>query len=144
MSPRSIPDPRRLLVFYYVATVVFLMLDYGFSVNVRVAALEAYPNLRAGYYLVILACLGVMLWRPSWATAIGVVESLATLIALIMNMALRSMIVTDQMLETGIGFVTTAEIVNFVISGSIAWFSWQRGMTALFGKEPHRGSDPDI
>lgn len=44
------------------------------------------------------------------------------------------MIVTDQMLETGVGFITTAEIINFVISGSIAWFFWQRGMTALFGK----------
>jgi len=134
MSSRSIPESRRLLVFYYAATIVFLMLDYGFGVNVRVAALEAYPGVRAGYYLVILACFGVMLWRPSWATAIGVVESLATLVALIMNMALRSMIVTDQMLETGVGFITTAEIINFVISGSIAWFFWQRGMTALFGK----------
>jgi len=139
MSSRSIPESRRLLVFYYAATIVFLMLDYGFSVNVRVAALEAYPGLRGGYYLVILACFGVMLWRPSWATAIGVVESLATLVALIMNMALRSMIVTDQMLETGVGFITTAEIINFVISGSIAWFFWQRGMTALFGK---RGQNP--
>jgi len=134
MSSRSIPESRRLLVFYYAATIVFLMLDYGFGVNVRVAALEAYPGVRAGYYLVILACFGVMLWRPSWATAIGVVESLATLVALIMNMALRSMIVTDQVLETGVGFITTAEIINFVISGSIAWFFWQRGMTALFGK----------
>ena len=134
MSPRFLAVSRHLLLFYYAATIVFLMLDYGVGVNVRVAALEAYPGLRAGYYLVILTCFGVMLWRPSWATAIGVVESLATLVALIMNMALRSMIVTDQMLEAGVGFVTTAEIVNFVISGSIAWFSWQRGMTELFGK----------
>lgn len=134
MNTRSIPDSRRLLLVYYAATIVFLMLDYGLNFNVRIAALEAYPGLRAGYYVVIFACFGVMLWRPSWSTAIGAVESLATLVALIINMALRSMIVTDQMLETGVGFITTPEIVNFVISGSIAWFSWQRGMTALFGK----------
>ena len=134
MSPGSPIDSRRLLSLYYAATVVFLLLDYGFSVNVRVAALEAYPGIRAGYYLVIFACFGLMIWRPSWATAIGVVESLATLVALILNMALRSMIVTDQMLETGVGFITTAEIINFMISGSIAWISWQRGMTALFGE----------
>jgi len=139
MNSRSSPISRRLLVFYYAATIIFLMLDYGFNVNVRIAALEAYPGLRAGYYVVIFVCFGLMLWRPTWGTAIGVVESLATLVALIMNMALRSMIVTDQMLETGVGFVTTAEIINFVISGSIAWFSWQRGMTALFGK---RGQTP--
>lgn len=132
MNTNTPPGSRRLLVFYYAATIVFLMLDYGFNVNVRIAALEAYPGMRVGYYLVIFACFGLMLWRPSWATAIGVVESLVTLVALIMNMALRSMIVTDQMLETGVGFVTTAEIINFVISGSIAWFSWQRGIMALF------------
>jgi hypothetical protein len=133
MHYRPAPDSSRLIVLYYAATIVFLMLDYGLSVNIRVAALEAHPGLRAGYYLVILACFGLMLWRPAWATVIGVVESLATLVALIMNMALRSMVVTDRMLETGTGFVTTAELVNFVISGSIAYFSWQRGMTALFG-----------
>jgi len=134
MSPRTTPVSRHLLVFYYAATIVFLMLDYGLNINIRIAALDAYPGLRAGYYLVIFGCFGIMLWRPAWATAIGVVESLATLLALIMNMAMRSMIVTDQMLETGVGFVTTAEIFNFLIAGSIAWFSWQRGMTELFGK----------
>lgn len=133
MNQRSSLDSRRLLLFYYAATIIFLMLDYGFSVNVRVAALEAFPGLRTGYYLVIFACFGLMLWRPGWTTAIGVVESLATLVALIVNMALRSMIVTDRMLETGAGFITTAEIFNFLISGSIAYFSWHRGMTQLFG-----------
>ena len=123
----------RLLVFYYAATVLFLMLDYGFGVNVRVAALAAFPGLRAAYYLVIFGCLGFMLWRPAWTTAIGVVESLATLIALIMTMALRSMVVSEHMLETGTGFVTVPEIINFLISGSVAYFSWHRGMVQLFG-----------
>ena len=125
-------DPR-LLVLYYAATVIFLVLDYAFDVNVRVAALDAYPGLRASYYLVIFGCLGLMLWRPAWTTAIGVVESLATLIALIMNMALRSMVVSEHMLESGTGFVTMPEIVNFLISGFVAYFSWHRGMTRLFG-----------
>ena len=125
-------DPR-LLVLYYAATIVFLVLDYGFDVNVRVAALDAYPGLRGAYYLVIFGCFGLMLWRPAWTTAIGVIESLATLIALIMNMALRSMVVSEHMLETGSGFVTMPEIVNFLISGFVAYFSWHRGMTRLFG-----------
>lgn len=123
----------RPLVLYYAATVVFLVLDFGFDVNVRVAALDAYPALRGGYYLVIFGCLGLMLWRPAWSTAIGVVESLATLIALIMNMALRSMVVTEHMLEAGAGIVTMPEILNFLISGFVAYFSWHRGMTRLFG-----------
>ena len=127
---------RRVLQAYYAATIVFLMLDYGFGMNVRIAGLESLPGLKAGYYLVIFGCLGLVIWRPAWSTAVGVVESLATLITLIFSIALRSMFVTDRMLETGAGFVSTAELLNFLISGSIAWFAWQRGMRQLFGPRP--------
>ena len=133
MSPAPNVDSRRVLQVYYAATIVFLMLDYGIGVNVRVAALQGFPGLRAGYYLVIFACLGLVMWRPAWSTAVGVVESLATLVTLIFSVALRSMLVTEYALEAGAGFVSTAELVNFLISGAIAWFAWQRGMTQLFG-----------
>ena len=33
----------------------------------------------------------------------------------------------------GAGFVSVAELVNFVIAGSVAWYAWHRGMTQLFG-----------
>ena len=133
MSPNANSVSSRLIFLYYAATILFLTLDYGFGLNVRLAAFDAYPGYRALYYAAIFGCFGAMLWKPAWSTAIGVVESLITLIALIINMALRSMIVTDAMLETGTGFVTTAEIVNFVISGSVAYFSWQLGLSRLFG-----------
>ena len=122
---------RKTLVAYYAATVLFLLLDYVAGINVRVAFLETMPGLRAGYYGVLFVCLALMLWRPAWDNAIGTVESLATLIALIFHMATRSMIVTDAMLETGTGFVTMAEIANFVISGSVAYFAWTQGMRSL-------------
>ena len=60
--------PRRVLQLYYAATIVFLVLDYGFGVNVRIAGLQGFPALKAGYYLVIFACLGLVLWRPAWST----------------------------------------------------------------------------
>jgi hypothetical protein len=124
---------NRVLLAYYAATILFLMLDYGFGFNVRLAAFDAYPGYRALFYVAIFGCFGAMLWRPAWSTAIGVVESLIMLIALIINMALRSMIITDAMLETGAGLITTAEVVNFAVSGSVAYFSWQQGMAKLFG-----------
>jgi hypothetical protein len=133
MSAAPAPEPNRVLQAYYAATVVFLLLDYGLGLNLRIAALDGFPGLKAGYYLVIFACLGLMLWRPAWSTAIGVIESLATLITLIFSIALRSMLPGPQMLEIGEGFVGMTEIVNFVVCGSIAWYAWQRGMTHLFG-----------
>jgi len=120
-----------ILIIYYAATALFLSLDYGFGINVRAAFLENMPGLRMGYYLVLLHCFGLMLWRPQWSTSIGVVESLATIIALIFNMALRSIVVTDEMLETGTGFVTMSEIINFIIVGGAAYVSYVQGAKAL-------------
>jgi hypothetical protein len=126
-------ESRRVLQAYYAATFVFLLLDYGAGLNLRIAGLEGFPQLKAGYYLVIFGCLGLTLWRPAWSTAIGVVESLATLVTLIFSVALRSMFLGPQLAGSGAGPVGMAEIVNFLIAGSIAWYAWQRGMTALFG-----------
>lgn len=134
MSATPNTAPRRIVQAYYAATIVFLMLDYGAGLNVRIAGLEGFPPLKAGYYLVMFACLGLTLWRPGWSTAVGVVESLATLVTLIFSVALRAMIPTEQVLEGGAGFVGVADIVNFLLAGSIAWYAWQRGMTQLFGQ----------
>jgi len=120
-----------ILIIYYAATAVFLTLDYGFGINLRATFLENMPGLRMGYYLLLFGCFGLMLWRPQWSTLVGVVESLATLIALILNMAMRSMLVTDTMLETGTGFVTAPEIVNFIIVGGAAYVSYLQGARAL-------------
>ena len=134
MSAEPKFESRRVLRAYYAATFVFLVLDYGAGLNLRIAGLEGFPQLKAGYYLVIVGCFGLTLWRPAWSTAIGVVESLATLITLIFSVALRSMFAGPQL--AGAGPVGLAEIVNFLIAGSIAWYAWQRGMTALFGPRP--------
>ncbi len=136
MSAAPKLESRRVLQAYYLATVVFLLLDYGAGLNLRVAALEGFPDLKAGYYVVIFGCLGLTLWQPAWSTAIGVIESLATLVTLIFSVALRSMVPGPQIVENGGGLVGMPEIFNFLISGSIAWYAWQRGMTQLFGPRP--------
>ncbi len=122
---------QKFLGAYYAATALFLLMDYGLGINVRVAFLESTPTLRLLYYAVCFGCLALIIWRPAWAGVVGAIESLATLVALIINMALRSMIVTDQMLETGAGFVSVEEVVNFAIVGTAAYVSWLRSLSAL-------------
>ena len=129
-----LPLSNQVLKLYYAGTVLFLVLDYVFQVNVRLAFLDAWPAWRLAYYCACFGLLAAIIWRPAWAEVLGVIESLVTLIALILSMAVRVMFVTDGMIETGTGFVTTQEIVNFMIAGGVAWLSWHRGMLALTGK----------
>ena len=122
---------RTALLVYYAATALFLGLDFGLGVNVRVAFLESEPGLRIMYYAACFACQVLIVWRPALTALVGTIESLVTLAALIIHMALRTMLVTDAMLETGTGFVTVPEIVNFAIAGTAAYFAWWHGLRSL-------------
>ena len=124
----------RILPWYYAATVVFLLLDYGFGLNVRIAFLEPFPAARMGYYLVCFACLAFMLWRPAWTTLIGTIESLVTLVALIFSTAVRVMIPNDAIFEESEGFLTYREITNFLLAGFIAYFSWVTDLRRFRGR----------
>lgn len=118
----------RTLRLYYAATAVFLALDYIFGINVRIAFLEPLPAARAAYYGVCFFCLALIVFRPGWAVFVGAFESLVTVVALILSMGLRVIPMNDAMLEGGGDIVSAEEIVNFVISGSIAYFAWYRGI----------------
>ena len=118
----------RTLRLYYAATALFLILDYFFGINVRIAFLEPLPAARAAYYGVCFFCLALIIWRPSWGVFVGAFESLVTVVALILSMGLRVIPMSDAMLDGGRGVVTGEEIVNFLISGSIAYFAWYRGI----------------
>jgi hypothetical protein len=109
---------------------VFAILDYVLDFNVRLIFLDAWPGWRGLYYGVCFGFFGLMLWRPDWSSYIGAAESLLTLSLLIIGMAMRALIVTDEMIEEGRGFVTVNELWNFVIAGTITYFSLMRGVLA--------------
>ncbi|MDJ0751323.1 MAG: hypothetical protein QNJ11_17695 [Woeseiaceae bacterium] len=121
----------RILPWYYAATVVFVFLDYSLGVNVRVAFLEPLPAARIGYYVVCIGCFLLMMWRPAWTTLIGAFESLVTLIALILGMGLRVLVPNDAIFAENADIVTVQEIINFLISGSMAYLAWVKGIQEL-------------
>jgi hypothetical protein len=118
----------KLVTGYYGATVIFVVLDYLLDFNIRLIFLDDWPGWRAFYYGVCLSLFGIMLWRPSWSSYIGAVESLLTLSLLIISTAVRVMIVTDEMIEEGRGFVTVNELLNFGIAGTITYVSLMQGV----------------
>ncbi len=71
-----------------------------------------------------------MVWRPAWSRYIGAAEPLLTLSLLIISMAMRVMIVSDDMIEQGRGFVTVRELPDFVISSAVATLALMRGVLA--------------
>mgnify|MGYP001820024342 FL=1 len=121
----------RILPWYYAATAIFLALDYGLGINVRVAFLDEFPTARVAYYCICFICLALMVWRPGWATLIGTFESLVTLVALILSMGVRVMVPNDAIFEENAAFVSVQEIINFIISGSVAYLAWVRGLKTL-------------
>ena len=125
------PLISRLLQLYYAATAIFLLLDYALGINVRLSPLEAYPGWRALYYLFCFGCLGLMVWRPNWSNWIATGESLLTLSMLIISMGARVMTVSDTVLSSGEGFITSEELINFIISGGAAWIAYTRGTQAI-------------
>jgi hypothetical protein len=126
--------PTRLITGYYGATVVFVVLDYFLDFNIRLMFLDAWPGWRALYYAVCLGIFALMLRRPAWSSYIGAAESLLTLSLLIIAMGIRVIVVTDEMLEAGSGFVTVNELLNFVVSGAVAYLSLMRGVFAARGE----------
>ncbi len=122
---------RNILRIYYAATALFVSLDFGFGVNVRAAFLESAPTLRVLFYVVLFGCFALVIWRPAWTNVVGLVESVVTLAALIINMALRSMMITHDVFAAGAGPVTMAEIVNFMIAGGAAYVSYTQGLKWL-------------
>jgi hypothetical protein len=126
-------ESERVLALYYVATFGFVLLDYGLGINVRVAFFEARPDLRAAYYGFCLVCLVALFLRPSWTILIGTFETMVTMVALILSIALRVMVPNDAIIEQSAGIVTPQEIVNFLIGGLAAHFTWLRGIKQLRG-----------
>jgi len=124
-------DSSKILVLYYAATIVFLVLDFALGFNIRLAFLESLPVARIAYYAVCFTCLALMLWRPAWTVLISAFESLVTLSALIIGMGMRTLLLTDRMLETGTGFIRMPEICNLLISGGIAYIAWVKGIKHL-------------
>ena len=124
-----------ILLSYYGATLVFLLLDVVFGISIRITFLDAHTSFRMLYYGFCMVCFLLMLWKPYLTVLIGAVESLVTLIALIIVTGMRVMVPSDQMLESGVGMVTAPQILNFIIAGSIAYIAWSQGLQAL-----HRSS----
>ncbi|MEM7433319.1 MAG: hypothetical protein AAF351_15460 [Pseudomonadota bacterium] len=118
------------LKLYYASTAVFLLLDFAFGLNIRLAFLETSPAARLAYYGFCFGCLGLIVWRPAWTGFIGALESMITLAALILIVASRVMLVTPA-LEAGGAPLGLPALLNFLLAGMAAYFSYLSSLKVL-------------
>lgn len=133
MFGSTVSGSPRLLLLYYAGTALFMLLDYAFGINVRLTFLDPFPGWRMAYYGFCYLCLALLIWRPAWGALIGIAESLLTLSLIIISAAVRVLIVTDEMIDTGRGFVTMPEMVNFGLAFVVVYVSYTRNMTLVQG-----------
>lgn len=126
------PLPSRFFALYYAATAAFVLLDYGFGLNVRLAFLDDLPIWRIAYYIGCGVLFFVMQRFPQSAPLLAAVESLTNLVGLILETGVRVMVPSMALLERGEGLLTATDVINFLLSGSIAYLSWQSRAKAFW------------
>ena len=122
---------KRFLSLYYAATVLFLLLDYLWSLNVRVAFLDGWPNWRIVYYVACFACFLAMRRWPAWTSTIAAAESLINICGLILSMGARVLVPVDPTFEE-LQPLTIFELQNFLLSGAVGYAAWRYRSQEMF------------
>jgi hypothetical protein len=126
--------PASWIQAYYWATSVFLLADVTLGANLRAAALPQ-PELRYLYYGLCFGCAFACQRWPQHAGWVGMAESAVSIFLLILSVMGPIFALPDAFLageEVGVT-MTTGKIVNFVVSGTVLWLSFQRGQAAAAG-----------
>ena len=120
--PTHLRDRYRLLQFYYLGTPLFVLLDLLFAANIRAAALEQYPVLKYGYYVLCLGCGIFTRTVPRLSAVVALIESSVNILLLILGVLvpyfqLIAQVASNQ--RIGTAGMTPALVVNFAISATI-------------------------
>lgn len=142
--PVNPPDRYRLLQLYYLSgTPLFVLLDLMFGANIRVAALEPYPVLKYGYYLVCLGCGVLTRAVPHLSAAVALIESSLNVLLLILGAFVPYFRLIEQVVANGTvetAAMTPALVMNFAISAAIWIISFYRN--PLLSGPQHRHGGP--
>jgi len=126
---------RTGLVWYYLATPVFALVDLGLGFPVRVAAVLE-PFHRMVYYAVLMALGLVVRVRPRLAPWVGMGESVTALILLLLSVLLPIWSLPDGLAAPGAtpaAGLNPAGAVNALVVGSALVVAFQRHQVAALG-----------
>ena len=124
---------QKLLLWFYLITPVFFLLDSLFGWNIRISSLDNYPGWKMLYYLFLL-CIGLLMWKWQILEPIlGLIEGgvnmlLLTLSVLLPYYAAIDAISSGQTIEKPLDAFS---IINYLVSGLFLFISMQlRGVNS--------------
>lgn len=123
----------RIVEAYYLATPLFFLGDLIFDAPVRAAAFQT-AAWRYAYYVLLLGLGLLCRFRPRLAPLVGMGESAANLLLLILSIMLPIWGMADLVLadEPVTGAPTVAQLVNFVLAGGMAIISFKQNEGAFY------------
>lgn len=123
------PPIRLLLAYYLGGTPLFFLLDAAWGLSLRASFFDHLPA-RIGYYAFCLFC-GVLAWLfPPRAPWVGLAESAVNITLVVVGFMAPILSLTGELAADPYATlappVTPEGLANFVIAGSVAWWSFQR------------------
>lgn len=120
---------RPLLAYYLGGTPLFFVLDAAWDLSVRASFLDSL-SARLAYYAFCLLC-GGLAWRfPRQEALVGLGESTVNIILLVVGFMAPILTVASDLAGDPFAAteppVTAEGVLNFIIAGTAAWWSFQR------------------
>ena len=122
---------------YYAITPIFILLDYLWHINVRVAILDTEPLYKGLYYGFCIFCGVAVYLMPRYSSVVAVFESAIIIVMTILGVFIqyaRTISQMDDVLNTDfetIGLVGPEHVVNLVLIGVIAIFTFRKSLDEL-------------
>ena len=114
-------ESQKLVLGYYLATPLFVLLDGAFGANVRIAALDGEPGWKYAYYALCLVCAGAVWSGVRGSTLLALAECSVNILLLCLGVLLPQYRLAEAILEGGTveNPLALAHVVNFAIAAGI-------------------------
>ena len=116
---------RQLLLYFYLATPLFFLMDSLFGWNIRISSLDAHPAWKVSYYLFLLGIGFVMFKWPRIEPILGIIEGGVNMLLLTLSVLLPYYAAIDAISsgETIQNPLNNFSIINYLISGMFLFVS---------------------
>jgi hypothetical protein len=138
---------------YYFVTPVFILLDYLWGINVRVAVLDSMPLYKNLYYAFCIICAVGIFAFTKYSAVVALFESAINFVMTILVLFLpyaRVLMYMDEVLNADWEAVlpfSPERIVNLFLAGLVAAFTLRKGLLTLQAtfapSEPTPDRSPD-